>query len=206
MSDTEHMTNNPLFRYNYKEIDEDTIIVDRADQIIEACYDLECAKALHEITKIEYSDDSIEFITDTNHLFLTKAGMSSRLKSIVKIDTNGGLAKGISALFERYISNNGSRQVNLSSGNRRKLTKMQHVITASHDVKALIRARDVCGGLAAVAIQNFVKSRKVMPKLKEVLESDSTPTNAEVLRRLNQQDTNVSDFLANVGTRSRSNQ
>ena len=203
MPETPNMTRNPLFRHKYLRVDKNVEIVNQGNKIVEACYDLDVALEILRIAKMGFADESVEFIIAANHLFLTKAGVRSRLDVAVTIDCDSGLTNAIKALFDTYISDKGERELNLFGPKRRRLMKFAHVICSSQDLKALVETRFECGGLAAVAVDEYVEKNTVMPKLKKALEATGTPTDDEVMRRLNRQSTNVSDFLSSVDTRSR---
>lgn len=194
-------TQNPLFQYNYKKISENASV--NAKKIIEACYHLEAAKGLLELARKSFADENIDFLINCNHLFLLKAGLKSRLKEILTIEYNGKMKDGLKAIFDRHITVNSDKEINLSYTMRKNLKKTELAICASHDLLALDKAREECAGLIYDTIKLTIKDIKVMPSLKKVMDTQGTPINNEVLRRLNLQATNANNFLSSVPTRSR---
>lgn len=201
MSDMEVVNQNPLFQHKYAKVNPDAEI--NKNKIIEGCYQPEAAWGLMRLAENYFAQESVEFIINCNHLFLQKAGMTSRLKEMITIKYNGNIKDGMKAIFERHITVGSVKEINISGFMRRKLKKSEYVICASHELLALDKCRYECAGLLFDSIKETVKNIKLNPGLRKVMEADGTPVDEEVLRRLNLQATNVNDFLSSLPTRGR---
>ena len=203
MTDVEIMTKNKLFGKGYSTTQQDTKW--SGQKIVEMCYHPEAATDITSLAKREYCEENAEFVINCNHLFLKKAGMSSRLDKLITLKSSDDYKKSLEELYSRFILQGSEREINLSFYMRRKLKMGQSAICASHELLAINGAREECGKLLIAAMRNGIEKGKTLlpPKFKEILETPGTPIDDQVMAQLNLQQTNINDFLDSVQTRGR---
>lgn len=204
MTDMENMTKNPLFGSNLQQISSDSKT--SYISIVELCYHPDTARDVLDVTKKEWSDEGAEFIIACNHVFLQKAGMSSKLGTRLPFDNKGNIGTGLKEIFSRYLADNAPREVNISYKMSKDLKKTQPAICASHEVQALVPARDECAKLVGRIVQRLVVDGnvKASPQFKRIIEAGVSPTDQEVMTKLNAQANNIANFLSSAPTRGRS--
>ena len=155
--------------------------------IVEACYDRELGNELLKIGQKYLWAESIGFIVGVNHLLLRKVGIGTKLQKTAGL-TTANLDGQMQQLYDLYIPASADQQVNINSANRVNLLNNWHAIKSAQACGILMDARhDIVEMIRLDCLPRDVKKSIISPRLAKILSVNPSPTDVEVVKRLEAQ-------------------
>lgn len=157
---------------------------------VEACYDYDLARELTKLAKRNFWDESVGFVAAVNHLMLRRAKIGTSLHRIAGLETgrHGGhttLNDHMQQTFDRFVSNDGEKTVNVAYKTRKLLSDRWSSILSGQAVAALMDARNEIAGMCVKdSLSRFIGSVPISKKLATTLQMEVSPTDAKVMERL----------------------
>ncbi len=172
--------------------------------LIEACYDAELGAELLAIGKKHFFGENIAFTCGVNHLLLKKAGMASKLAKLAGLD-DGNMPAQMEQLFATYVQPTwGDNVVNVSHNTKTYLKGTWTTIKARQAVRELLTARaEIVQIATSSGLNEHIDSHVVSKRLYKTLKSNESPTDKEVIKRLDAQALELLQQLDNSTTRTR---
>ncbi len=173
--------------------------------VIEACYDASMGAELLAVANKHLFGENIAFLCGVNHLLLRKAGMTSKLASLAGLD-DGNIPTQMDQLFNTYVRDQWlSTGVNVSYGVRTRLIGTWSTIKARQAVRELLNARfEIVDIATSTGLNAHLDEHVVSKRLYKTLKTKDSPTDKEVMKRLDEQGLQLLQQLDQSTTRTRS--